>query len=314
MNAVARIFWNPAEQRLRAGWRILLHLFFYVVVVTLGRDAISKGLGGTSVAVIAATVFFVASGVGLAWVMSRRVDRRSFAQYGLPLDGGWWTDLAFGLVLGALLMTGVFYSLKAAGWVVVAGPGATTTGLPIALAFALRVIFFTGVAFNEELTFRGYQFKNLAEGLSGGRTGALGAIVLAFVCSSALFGAVHAANANATLLSAVAVFIGGLLIALPYLLTGELAIPIGLHLTWNLFQGPVFGFPVSGNAPSTRLLSVEVTGPVAWTGGSFGPEAGRMALVWALAGCLVTVWWVRVRRGRVALHLPLANWTPRGGA
>lgn len=313
MNAVARIFTNSAERRLRAGWRILLHLFLFVAI-TAGRDAISTGLGSTPIGVVTATVLYVAGGLALAWVMARRIDRRSFAEYGLHLNRSWWMDLAFGLALGALLMTGVFFSLKSAGWISITGPAATNTGLPIALALLLRVVFFTGVAFNEELAFRGYELKNLAEGFFGGRLGARGAIVLAFLCSSALFGAGHASNANATFVSTVTVVLAGVLIALPYLLTGELAIPIGLHLAWNLFQGPVFGFPVSGNLPSTHLYSIEVTGPAAWTGGSFGPEAGLMAFGWALAGCLLTVWWIKARRGHVALHLPLATWTSRGDA
>ena len=313
MDVMTRIFWNPAQHRLRAGWRILLHLLLFAAI-TVGRDAISKGLGSTPIAVVTATVLFVAGGLGLAWVMARRVDRRSLADFGLHLDRNWWMDLIFGLVLGALLMTGVFCSLKSAGWISITGPSATTTGLPIALAFLLRVVFFTGVAFNEELAFRGYELKNLSEGFLGERLGARGAIVFAFLFSSAIFGAGHASNENATIYSTLTVFLAGLLIALPYLLTGQLAIPIGLHLTWNLFQGPVYGFPVSGNAPSTHLFSIEVTGPEMWTGGVFGAEAGLMALVWALVGCGLTVWWIKARGRQVALHLPLATWTPRGDA
>lgn len=76
-----------------------------------------------------------------------------------------------------------------------------------------------------------------------------------------------------------------MLLRVPYLLTGELAIPIGLHTTWNLFQGTVYGFPVSGSAPTRRVFVVEQGGPELWTGGPFGPEAGLLAVVWVLLGC-----------------------------
>lgn len=313
MIVFSRPFWNGQEHRARVVPRILLHLLL-LVVVTVGRDAISAGLGSSPMAVIVATVFYVAAGLGITWGMARYIDRRSPTDYGLHPGPGWWHDLVFGLVLGALLMTGVFGSLAWAGWLAVAGPAATTTGHPIALAFALRVIFFSGVAINEELGFRGYELKNLAEGFARGRGHGRGAIALAVLCSSTLFGAVHAANENATVLTTLAIVVAGVLIALPFVLTGSLAMSIGLHLTWNLFQGPVLGFPVSGNAPSTHLITIAVTGPDVWTGGVFGPEAGLMALGWSLLGCGAIAWWVKVRRSRVTLHLPLASYVPRPAA
>ena len=51
-----------------------------------------------------------------------------------------------------------------------------------------------------------------------------------------------------------------LLYMMPFLLTGELATPIGLHMSWNFMQGNVFGFAVSGTTTGTQLLDVNVTG------------------------------------------------------
>jgi hypothetical protein len=94
------------------------------------------------------------------------------------------------------------------------------------------------------------------------------------------------------------------------LLTGELALPIGLHISWNFFQGNVFGFPVSGNAMPTRVFAVEQGGDALLTGGAFGPEAGVIGLVAMLVGAGLIAAWVRITRGE--LHLQVALTRPDG--
>jgi hypothetical protein len=76
-------------------------------------------------------------------------------------------------------MTGVFVSLRLAGWESVTGTAIADFGLPFYIAFMIKVLDLTAVGINEELTFRGYQLKNLAEGLAGQRFGPRGAIAMA---------------------------------------------------------------------------------------------------------------------------------------
>ena len=57
-------------------------------------------------------------------------------------------------------------------------------------------------------------------------------------------------------------------------------------LGWNFFEGVGFGFPVSG-LDIYRLTRIEVHGPVLWTGGVFGPEAGLIILPALLLGVLL---------------------------
>jgi uncharacterized protein len=303
-------FWSSRQRRLRAGWRLLIQFGLFVATL-LGVAVLTNIIGkGNSGALLGIMLYF-AVGLALAWLMGRFIDRRPFADFGFHLDGGWWLDFGFGIGLGAVLMTGVFLSEQLAGWVSVTVATVTESGLAPAPAFLLSLFVYLAISFNEEFTSRGYQLRNLAEGLAGGWIGPRLAIVLALLLSSAFFGIAHALNPNATVLGTFNIVLAGLLLSLPYLLTGELATSIGLHLSWNLFQGTVYGFPVSGGAPTRGLLILQQSGPELWTGGAFGPEGGLLADVWILIGCGLIVLWVYARRKSLGLHVGLAQYERR---
>jgi hypothetical protein len=81
-----------------------------------------------------------------------------------------------------------------------------------------------------------------------------------------------------------------------------------MHISWNFFQGHVFGFPVSGNTASeATILETADRGPGLWTGGAFGPEAGLIILPASLVAAGAILLWVKARHGKVGLHLPLAT-------
>ena len=172
------------------------------------------------------------------------------------------------------------------------------------------LIGFILVGVREEVLFRGFLIKNLAEGLHLPNISSRAAVLLSYLLISILFGFLHAMNPNATLVSSLNLSLIGLLLGLGFILTGELAIPIGLHIAWNFAQGYVFGFPVSGNAVHLSLLATQQAGPTVWTGGAFGPEGGLMGLVAALLGVLLIYAWVRWTRRRVTVQPELAQYTP----
>jgi hypothetical protein len=176
----------------------------------------------------------------------------------------------------------------------------------------MPLVLFLCVGISEEMLSRGYQITNLAEGLNfPGLGGPKVAVLLAWVISSSLFGLGHLGNPNATVVSTLNIALAGLLLGIGYVLTGRLAIPIGLHITWNFFQGNVFGFPVSGLEPvGATVLSIEQGGPLLFTGGVFGPEAGLIGIAAVLAGSLLTALWVRARFGKAAIETSIAEPPP----
>lgn len=319
-----RFFLEEDGGRPRALWRLLAQFAAFLTITSLLSGVLttawlaagSGSLGGAAGAAgVSPAVFFIGSLASLLailaslWLAGRFLDRRPIRDFGLRLSGGWLMDLLFGMLLGALLMTGIFLIQRSAGWISVTGVFETVEpGVPFALAMLLPVGVFLCVGIYEELLSRGYQIRNVAEGLNYPAVGPRAAVIAAWVLSSSVFGALHLFNPNASLLSTFNIALAGLMLGAGYVLTGELAIPIGLHITWNFFQGNVYGFPVSGLSPiGATFLTTEPSGPKIWTGGAFGPEAGLLGLAAMLSGILLITLWVRLRNGKVAIHIPLAE-------
>jgi len=324
------IFWNGDQRRVRALWRLIGQIILLILVsipvqVGLGFMALiirtsqsEVGVPLSPMSLLASPWVMTLSTLGIlaavlasVWLAGRLLDRRPFAAFGFHMSKNWWRDFGFGLLLGAVLMLLIFLVELAAGWVNIEGLLVTADPeAPFFLAFVLPLITFLAVGIYEELFSRGYQLRNMAEGLNWGGIGPRGAVLLATLLSSALFGLLHLGNPNASLVSSFNIFFAGaVVLAMGYLLTGELAIPIGVHITWNFFQGNVFGFPVSGgDFRSATVIGIRQGGPHLWTGGAFGPEAGLLGLGAMLLGGALIIAWVRWRYGKVGLRTALAEY------
>jgi membrane protease YdiL (CAAX protease family) len=182
---------------------------------------------------------------------------------GLWTRPGWLGQLALGLLIGPLVFLVILAVELLAGWARVA-PGNVSASM-----FGAAAITFACVAISEEVLARGFLLQVL-ERRYGTAAAAIG--------SSVLFSLLHLFNPGAGVPALIGLFAAGLLFAYAYLATRQLWLPIGLHLSWNLSEGPIFGFPVSG-LPGQGLLELDVSGPALITGGTFGPEAGLVGLL-----------------------------------
>lgn len=320
---MANVFRNEREGRLRAFWRLLIQFSLYLFgVIVLGNVLLLASVlfSGASVAdpeavgrLASSPSFLAVNGLlSLAvtifsvWLAGRLFDKRPFSGFGMRLNRDWWMDLGFGLFLGALLMTGIFLAELAFGWLAVTGTFVAVGDGSFFPAILAPIVLFLCVGFYEELMSRGYQLTNMAEGL--GFLGPRAAVLLAWVISSSVFGLLHLGNPNATFLSTFNIALAGILLGTGYVLTGRLGIPIGLHITWNFFQGNVFGFPVSGlGTVGATVFEIKQGGPALWTGGPFGPEAGLFDPIATVLGSLLIFLWVRARHGKAGIDTTIAE-------
>lgn len=176
-----------------------------------------------------------------------------------------------------LLLGGAIFSIATAvvalmgGFEVLGVRGAGQIWTMLAIAIVSSV--------TEETIFRGVFLRHFETML-----GTWGALAL----TSALFGAGHIFNPDATWFSSFAIAVeAGIMLGAAYLLTRRLWLAIGIHAGWNFAQGWLFSIPVSGGDVPLGLLITRRVGPEWLTGGDFGLEASVVALVVATTAGLV---------------------------
>lgn len=309
------LFFNSVQRRIRAAWRLVVLAVLFLLPALLTVNTLPRVLrtawDGAVLPFLGVIngVLLVALMVVLFWLAARFLDRRPLREYGFHFSPTWWRDLIFGLVLGAALMLAIFLIERAAGWITVRGTFVLQAhGVSVAGALVLGALSYVCVGIYEEAFARGYLLRNLAEGLNGQPIAPRGALLLAYLLSSVLFGLAHQGGDHATALTTPFLALNGLFLGLGYLLTRELALPIGLHISWNFFQGYVFGFPVSGSGHEAAVFAIRQGGSTAWTGGAWGPEGGLIGLLALLAGSLAVIAWVRLTRGAVRVQDSLATY------
>ena len=230
---------------------------------------------------IARNGMFQLIGFGLATiVVGRLLNKRSWERM------GWYTDPTHG---------GTFLRLVRG-----TGLGALMAAIAVALAFAfdgaqVRVLFDWGfwlsvslplavgllaAALSEELMFRGYPLRRLADGI-----GALPAMLLVTLG----FALAHADNPNVSKLALLNIFLAGVWLSFAFFSTGGMLFAWGAHFGWNAALAIAFDAPVSGY--KFQVPMVEYTpGRHAWVdGGPFGPEGGIVTTIVLVAGTLAVI-------------------------
>jgi membrane protease YdiL (CAAX protease family) len=156
------------------------------------------------------------------------------------------------------------------------------TGRSWSTAFVVAFIALLADAAAEEVVFRGFIFRTCRD---------LWGPWVALAISAVLFGAIHAFNPNATVISSVAIAVeAGVLLAVAYAVTESLWFPIGIHAGWNFSESIIYGTNVSGINVHHSIFSAKIDGPEILTGGSFGPEASIVAVAVCLVAAFVLAW------------------------
>jgi len=276
--------------RLRSGWRIISFVFTLLATVNLS-DMVVQRINwhviphGDPLLDLVRRVLLLASALVAGYLCARFLEGLPWRSLGLTFKTRWFRDLLLGSVVG-------FLSLCLAVAIATAGGGlsfsfnAANLLWPTTRAVGGTAILFVIAALAEEAVFRGYPLQTL----SRARLAWLGVLL-----TSVPFALAHFWNPNIVRgVTFANTALAGIWLAIAYLRTRNLWLPLGVHWAWNWALGSIFGLPVSGlTLVSHPLVHGKDLGPSWLTGGAYGIEGGAAATV-ALVLSSLFLWRTRL--------------------
>jgi hypothetical protein len=267
------------ERGLRAGWRLLIFLAIFAVMLValqgiiglLRHPASTPPVQPSSIRPTVALpelLAFVCL-VLATWIMSR-VEKRDMGQYGLPLkSSGFFPQFALGYVFWGFLPLALLLCVMRALHVFYFGRMALHQGQILYWGLIWWCVFLL-VGLFEEYLLRGYLLYTLADGIGFWPA----AIVLA-----ALFALGHARNAGETRLGVIMTALFAIFASVTLWRTGSLWLAVGAHAGWDWGESFFFGTSDSGLPAQGHLLNSHIAGPDWLSGGSVGPEGSLLTLI-----------------------------------
>ena len=206
-------------------------------------------------------------------IFYRWIDRKFILQ--LIREINWKSSLFIrGCLLGILLITVLFLIL----W------GGSSEGISLQVfditSMATYIGLFFLVSVNEEIFARTMILASLQHSFSK---------LTSLIISSLFFASLHLFNEGITYLAFMNLILAGLLLGIVYLRTKNIWIAIGLHFTWNLFQGPIYGFEVSGTEVQS-IFKINFEHANFINGGSFGLEGSILTTALTAIACGYYLW------------------------
>lgn len=251
---------------------IVVGIFQLVAYLITGVSIVSANAPRETYQELIISLFGFMGTVLTVWFFVWKFDNERLWDIGLRIKNR-GRDIVYGFAFGLLIMLLGFTIL-----IYLKEISVTAINFK-ASDFIYSILLFVLVAFQEEIFIRGYILNNLMKSMNR---------YVALIISALFFSVLHIPNPDSTWLSFINITLAGLLLGLSYIYTRNLWFPIALHFSWNFFQGPIFGFGVSGQNFYTLVVQHR-TSDTLLNGGSFGFEGSLLSVGFQLV-CLWVIW------------------------
>ena len=267
-----KIFFN--SRGLRAGWRLAIFVGLFIAL-GYAADRIITRLFHPGQRAFLDPISFINNDLQdlvlvliATWIMAR-IERRRFADYGIPVRNAFgrdfWVGAGWGLGSTSLLvgLIAAFGGYRIARLAIHGGT--------LWYFLGLWIIANLLIGFAEELQFRAYLLSTLADGIG---------FWWASILLSVGFGALHYFfKPHERWEDFASTGLLGLFVCLTLRRTGSLAFAIGFHAAFDFANLFVWSGQNAGEYAVGHLLDARWVGPQWLTGGLLGPEASWMVFV-----------------------------------
>lgn len=266
---MSKLLFDP-EGKLRSGWRFALFLLSFLFIssimqaifVNLLREEISNNLN----LIVFLHALSAMISILMGWFFGSLLENLPFRALGISFTKNWFRDFLFGILFGffsLFLAVSITYTLGALKFEIKEVVSAKSTLITLSKNFLIFLV----ASISEETLFRGYMLQTFLRSKSP---------LIGITLTSALFAYAHNLNPNVSFLSLLNTFIAGIWLSIAYLKTQNLWFPTAIHMSWNWFQGTIFGINVSGirEFSENSLLKVIERKHDLLSGGEYGIEGG----------------------------------------
>lgn len=275
-----KIFINGNSQ-IRAGWKLLMVISLSVLLL-IGMGMILNQIHLKDPYGITIFIAFI---LAIA-IMLKYVDKKAFQYIGVKSINKNYKYFFAGLFAGAIFIILNIIILIVIGQASFSGSFLTPN---ITTSVVTGILLFIIVGIAEEMLFRGYIIMTMQQ---------MGKWWLSALVSALIFALSHGAlNDNISSIAVFNLFLGGLLLAYIFIKMKNIWMCVGFHITWNYFQGYIFGISVSGRTVGTAMYTVNIN-ENNLAGGAFGLEGGIINTV-VLVGAFIYVWFYSKKSNRI---------------
>ncbi len=286
-----KLYYNDDNQ-IRTFWRIIIFVLLFSFAISpliLINNSYLQFIGAVFILLFA------------LYINSKYLDKRNFSEYGIVLKTETFVYVFIGILIGVFSVILLVLIGKITG-ILKISDFLSIPKLSVVLLFAFKMFL---VSILEETFFRGYLFTTLYGGFTSEKTSEKKVFLFSLFLSSVLFGLAHFGNHNASILSIAFLTINGMVWCIPFAITKNLGLSIGLHFAWNFTQ-TLLGFTMSGNKAINSLYRIENQKSDLLTGGEYGPEAGVLGLIGFGTMLLFSLSYLKIKQKRT-LHNTVYN-------
>lgn len=267
---------------------VVTFVLAWVVLSFVSRSILEAIDAGTALSVYGEVLFRWLPVLVVGFWLAFKLDPQSLRTYGFDVDRRWANDLIAGVLI-SVVSFGLAWTVGIVrGTVAIERslqPTVDTLALFALIGFGLLVSLIVQTVY-EEFIYRGIMIRNLAEGAHERGLSVQWAVVGATVSSLFAFGLYHLPRGGIIIVDSIFV---GIAFAVPYLLTGSLALSIGVHLGRHTSAFLLAGTGLGGS------MFVENVGVVTIRTEGFA----LFAVVWIVVAVVLVTLWVQATRGGI---------------